>query len=68
MPTSARRLPMQERHFPWLHELLRGAACAGLALVLTVPAARGYHDVMGWMPLWLLGMPLVSLWALHRAA
>lgn len=33
------------------------ALAMGLALVATVPAARGFSDSFGWMPLWLLGMP-----------
>lgn len=33
------------------------ALAAGIALVATVPAARGFSDLFGWMPLWLVGMP-----------
>jgi len=33
------------------------AFAAGIALVATVPAARGFSDLFGWMPLWLVGMP-----------
>ena len=33
------------------------ALAAGFALVATVPAARGFSETFGWMPLWLLGMP-----------
>ena len=49
--------------------LLRGVRIAffsGLALVLLLPAARGHGDWLGWMPLWLVGMPLVAWWSLHR--
>ena len=49
--------------------LLRGVRIAflsGLALVLLLPAARGHSDWLGWMPLWLLGMPLAAWWSLHR--
>ena len=66
MIQPAPRPALQDRPLPLLRELLHGAACIGAALVLTVPAARGYHDWLGWMPLWLLGMPLASLWALNR--
>ena len=42
------------------------ALAMGIALVATVPAARGFSETFGWMPLWLLGMPLTAWWALHR--
>lgn len=51
---------------PRLDELLRGAVVLGAALVLLLPAARGFHATLGWLPLWLLGMPLAAWWALHR--
>lgn len=38
----------------------------GALLVLLFPAARGQHASLGFLPLWLLGMPLSALWALHR--
>lgn len=50
---------------PRLAALLRRAMWAGLVAVLVLPAARGYSPWLGWMPLWLLGMPLSALWALH---
>jgi len=50
---------------PRLATLLRRAALVGLGAVLLLPAARGYSPWLGWMPLWLLGMPLSALWALH---
>lgn len=49
--------------------LLRGVrqlALAGLALVLVWPAARGNSTWLGWLPMWLVGMPLVAWWALLR--
>ena len=45
---------------------LRQALVLGAVLVLLLPAARGYNAWLGWMPLWLLGMPISALWALHR--
>lgn len=48
-----------------LDETLRIALGAGLALVLLIPAARGMHGLLGWVPLWLVAMPAVALWALH---
>lgn len=46
--------------------MLRTAILAGLALVLALPAARGYSQWLGWMPLWLVGMPLAAWWSLYR--
>lgn len=49
--------------------LLRGArqlALAGLALVLVWPAARGSSVWLGWLPLWLVGMPWLAWWSLYR--
>ena len=45
---------------------LRRLVLIGLTAVLLLPAARGYNVWLGWMPLWLLGMPLAGWWALHR--
>ncbi|MCA1714771.1 MAG: hypothetical protein LC715_06600 [Gammaproteobacteria bacterium] len=45
---------------------LRRLVLIGLTAVLLLPAARGYSVWLGWVPLWLLGMPLVGWWALHR--
>lgn len=55
-PAADPRLVMAVRRVLWL----------GVTLVLAVPAARGYNAWFGWMPLWLLGMPLAALWSLHR--
>src|SRR5690606_11047885 len=61
-PMSAIR---NERPDPRLAAILRRTAIAGAGLVLGLPAARGYNPWIGAMPLWLLAMPLASLWALH---
>jgi hypothetical protein len=45
---------------------MRRIVLVGAALVLAVPAARGHSFWLGALPLWLLGMPLASWWALHR--
>jgi hypothetical protein len=45
---------------------MRRIVLIGAALVLAVPAARGHSVWLGALPLWLLGMPLASWWALHR--
>ncbi|MCD9088246.1 hypothetical protein [Stenotrophomonas sp. SY1] len=51
---------------PRVLRCVRQAALAGLALVLVWPAARGHSEWIGWLPLWLVGMPLAAWWALHR--
>lgn len=50
---------------PLLDDLLRGAILLGVLLVVLIPGARGHSATVGWWPLWLLGMPLASWWALH---
>ena len=49
-----------------LDSALRQAVILGTVAVLLVPAARGSSDWLGWLPLWLVGMPGVALWSLHR--
>jgi hypothetical protein len=51
---------------PTIETLLRHAIAVGTVLVLLLPAARGSSDTFGWLPLWLLAMPLSAWWALHR--
>jgi hypothetical protein len=46
-------------------DILRYAIAIGATLVLLLPAARGHHEALGWLPLWLLGMPL-SAWVALR--
>ncbi|MGE4366064.1 hypothetical protein [Thermomonas sp.] len=48
-----------------LDRLLRHLVTLGALAVLLVPAARGTSTLFGWLPLWLLGMPLVAWWSLH---
>ncbi|GAB3389756.1 hypothetical protein [Lysobacter fragariae] len=48
-----------------LDALPRYALAIGLALVVLLPAARGFSQTLGWLPLWLLAMPAVALWALR---
>ncbi|MDQ3289089.1 MAG: hypothetical protein M3Q42_12715 [Pseudomonadota bacterium] len=50
---------------PRLDVLLRHLVAVGAVVVLMLPGARGEHALMGWLPLWLLGMPMVAWWALH---
>jgi hypothetical protein len=51
---------------PRLDQILRRLIGWGVLAVLLLPAARGTTAWLGWMPLWLVGMPLASWWALHR--
>ena len=50
---------------PRLAMALRRIVIAGAGLVVALPAARGHSQWFGALPLWLLAMPLSSLWALH---
>lgn len=59
-------MPRREAADPRLARALARLACLGLLLVLAWPAARGHSAWLGWLPLWLAGMPAIALWALHR--
>ena len=48
-----------------LDSALRQAVILGTLAVLLVPAARGSSDWLGWLPLWLVGMPLSAWWSLR---
>jgi hypothetical protein len=50
-----------------LDEILCTALAVGLVLVALLPAARG-ASAIGWLPMWLVGMPAVAWWALHGFA
>lgn len=58
--------PSRSNPDPRLERLLRQMILVSTLLVLAVPMARGHSVWFGSLPLWLLGMPLVSWWALHR--
>ena len=49
-----------------LERLLRQLVILGALTVLLIPAARGSSVWVGWLPLWLLGMPLAAWWSLRR--
>ncbi len=49
-----------------LDRLLRQLVILGCLAVLLIPAARGSSTVIGWLPLWLMGMPLAAWWSLRR--
>ena len=64
-------MPTLHRHHgtapdPRLERALRRIVVIGAVLVLALPGARGHNLWFGAWPLWLLGMPLASWWALHR--
>ena len=50
-------------HDPRPERYLRSAVILGSLAVLLLPAARGNSDWLGWLPLWLLGMPLAAWWS-----
>ena len=49
-----------------LDRLLRQLVIVGTMAVLLIPAARGSTELFGWVPLWLVGMPLAAWWSLRR--
>lgn len=49
-----------------LDRLLRQAVIVGTLAVLLIPAARGSSEWLGWLPMWLVGMPLAAWWSLRR--
>lgn len=51
-----------------LDAAVRAAVAFGLFAVLLLPAGRGYSQALGWLPLWLVAMPLSAWWALHGFA
>lgn len=57
--------PAGARPDPRLDEALKVLLAVGAVVVLLWPGARGSVASIGWLPMWLLGMPLVALWALH---
>ena len=66
LPVSASRRDELESPDPRVLRCVRQVALAGLALVLVWPAMRGNSAWLGWLPLWLVGMPLSAWWALYR--
>ena len=48
-----------------LDAVLRHAVILGTLAVLLIPAARGSNEWLGWLPLWLVGMPLAAWWSLR---
>lgn len=48
-----------------LDATLRHAVILGTLAILLIPAARGSSEWFGWLPLWLVGMPLAAWWSLR---
>ncbi|QOW21892.1 MULTISPECIES: hypothetical protein [Lysobacteraceae] len=68
MTDPANRPLPAHRLAPRLHAALCHALAVGITLLIVLPAARGSHELIGWLPLWLLGMPLSALAVLHWLA
>ena len=49
-----------------LELFLRQCVLLGATLVSRIPAARGSSTWIGWLPLWLVGMPLAAWLSLLR--
>lgn len=64
--SSSRRSRTPQAPDPRVLRGIRQVALAGLALVLVWPAARGSSEWLGWLPMWLVGMPCLAWWSLHR--
>ncbi len=56
----------QDRPDAHLDLVLRRLVLIGVAVVVLVPLARASSDWLGWLPLWLVGMPAAAWWALHH--
>ena len=52
-------------HREQLDAVLRHAVILGTLAILFIPAARGSSEWFGWLPLWLVGMPLAAWWSLR---
>ena len=52
-------------HREQLDAVLRHAVILGTLAILFIPAARGSTQWLGWLPLWLVGMPLAAWWSLR---
>lgn len=66
MSESSRRKDEAAVVDPQIERALRLAVLGGLVLVMLLPAARGQSEWLGWLPMWLVGMPAVGWWSLHR--
>ena len=67
-PVARHAEPVVPAAHETLEAALRAAVAFGLFAVLLLPAGRGYSQALGWLPLWLVAMPLSAWWALHGFA
>ncbi len=58
--------PRPSSSVPLVEQALLGAVALGLLAMLSLPALRGVSDTFGWLPFWLLALPLTA-WAAARA-
>jgi len=68
MTPDSHRKPVAFHPDPRLQQALLGALFLGIVALLSLPVARGDNAFVGWMPLWLLGMPITALLALYLGA
>ncbi|MFD0724781.1 hypothetical protein [Lysobacter brunescens] len=48
-----------------IEQSLLGAVALGLVAMLSLPATRSTNETLGWLPFWLLALPL-SAWVVAR--
>jgi hypothetical protein len=48
-----------------LEHVVLAIAALGVVAMLSFPAARGVSETLGWLPFWLLALPLTA-WAVAR--
>lgn len=58
--------PRPSSSVPLVEQGLLGAVALGLLAMLSLPALRGVSDTFGWLPFWLLSLPLTA-WVAARA-
>ena len=63
---SQRQLSSVQSSVPLVEQCLLGAVALGVVAMVSLPAVRGMSDTFGWLPFWLLALPL-SAWAVARA-
>lgn len=56
----------QSPSIPLLEQAPLGMLALALVAMLSLPAAREVSEIFGWLPFWLLTLPL-SAWAVARA-
>lgn len=64
LPLTAAMSTDARAPFTALDEILCTVLAVGLVLVALLPGARG-ASAIGWLPMWLVGMPAVAWWAVR---